>query len=124
MPTPDPSSLDLEYISTHVQEALNVEDWDTVHSIWLTGSFAHPIKPIDRDGASSDSDIDVILVTHDYLDQDTPVYHGLYPADIPIRTVDGTEYGERVMDLFSGYLEPPDHNEGHYLRLYPETHQQ
>ncbi|WP_254274620.1 hypothetical protein [Haloarcula marina] len=114
----DPSQLDLDLIAEHVQANLRITDWSGVHSVWLTGSFANPDKPIDRAGENP-SDVDIILVQEDYdsLEDQEPIFDGTIPATIPVRTVDGIEYGERMMDLMSGYTEIPDRSSGSYLRL-------
>ncbi|WP_262174471.1 hypothetical protein [Haloarcula laminariae] len=113
----DSTQLDLELIAKHVRTNLEITDWSGVDSVWLTGSFANPDKPIDR--PESQSDIDIILVQEDYdsLENQEPIYDGANPETVPVRTIDGTDYGDRTMDLMSGYIDAPDPSDGSYIRL-------
>jgi len=100
-------ALDVAYISRQVGYALDVVDWGTVDSLYISGSFANDQKEIDREGRS---DVDVEMVVSDWSafhDAQGAVvcYDGLHPATIHIRGEE--DHGFRVMDLIQlGTVDP------------------
>lgn len=122
MPTgPHPNALDLDAIFRSVRAALDIPDWELVENIYLVGSIADPTQDIDRDGEPR-SDIDIVLVQTEQFDlADEPIYNGSNPADIPLTTTDDEAWGNRTMDLFSGFTPPydPDERDDAHIELYP-----
>lgn len=93
-------TLDTEYISQQVKDALAIEDWSTVKCVYISGSFANPEKDIDKDGNTSDIDIEIVTPDVQAFEdaQKSICYDGRNPATLHV-TGNQEDYGKREMDF-------------------------
>lgn len=90
----NPKNLDFDKLLSRIIDTLDL-DMDKVEQIYVYGSFVK-----EESNINEDSDIDVIVVVEEGHDIE---YDGLNPKKILVECEDGSDYGEREIDLTDAY---------------------